>query len=376
MSYSKILCNIQNCDNINYIKMNQTNGIDIIDWSYFTWYMIFSIKKGITPKKIKNGTTNYFKSVLKKKIISKLKKNGIINHKKTYYNNDDKNIVIIAMDCKKNNIWRKYFYPNYKITDNTSNSLERINNTVKKVTNTDSLHKKYKFDIREIIKFIKDTIIPYLVKEYNFKVIGTEDAEADDIIGIMSNYLDNRYKNSYYYKMYNNKYNNLWYNSNFCKNNIIIDDTRFGTLNYLKRESFIRIIGGDSDYFQLLDKDKNISIYNLEKKMLYTSKNIDSEYYKIYKILYGDCSDNINKCLITESYAQSIINLYLYLKNDQKRLNIFWNNIFYNNENFRQHFLFNARLTLLDTNIRGLDITNFNIPCEIKNKIIHTYEML
>ena len=276
------------------------------------------------------------------------------------------------MDCKKNNIWRKYFYPNYKITDNTSNSLDRINNTVKKVTKNNYLHKDYKFDIREIIKYIKDDIIPYLVKKYNFKIIGTEDAEADDIIGIMSNYLDNRYKNSYYYKMYNNS----WSNSSIYKNNIIIDDTRLGTLNYLKKESFIRIIGGDSDYFQLLDKNKNISIYNLEKKIQYTSKNIDAEYHKIYKILYGDCSDNINKCLISESDAQSIINLYLYLKNDKQRVNIFWNNIFYNNENFRQHFLFNARLTLLDTNIKGLDITNFNIPCEIKNKIIHTYEML
>ena len=105
MSYREILYDIQNCNNVNYIKMNKTSGFDIIDWSYFTWYMIFSIKKGITRKKIKNCITDYFKSVLKRKIISKLKRTGVITDK------NNEHVVILAIDCKKDNIWRKYFYP-------------------------------------------------------------------------------------------------------------------------------------------------------------------------------------------------------------------------------------------------------------------------
>lgn len=369
MSYREILYDIKNCNNVNYIKMNKTSGFDIIDWSYFTWYMIFSIKKGITRKKIKNGITDYFKSVLKRKIVSKLKRTGVITDK------NNEHVVILSMDCKKDNIWRKYFYPKYKITDNTSNSLDRINNSVKKIKKCKNLEENDELNIREIFYYIKNDIIPHLVKYYNFKVISSEDAEADDIIGIMANYLDNNYKYSYYYKMYSEMYTNSYFNSNLCKNNIN-DDAFLGTFNYPKRESFIRIIGGDSDYYQLLGNDKNISLYNLEKKMLYTSNNIDAEYHKIHKILYGDCSDNIDRCLISDSYADLIITSYLYFKNDENRLNIFWNEIFYNNENFRQHFLFNARLILLDTSIKGLHPTIFNIPQEIKNKIIHTYEML
>ena len=57
MTYTDILFNINNDNNPEYIKMNQITKIDIIDWSYFTWYMIFSIRKGITSKKTKNGVT-------------------------------------------------------------------------------------------------------------------------------------------------------------------------------------------------------------------------------------------------------------------------------------------------------------------------------
>ena len=372
MTYTDILFNINNDNNPEYIKMNQITKIDIIDWSYFTWYMIFSIRKGITSKKIKNGVTNYFKSVLKRKIVNKLRKIGVIDDSNKN-NNKNTNIVILAMDCNKNKIWRKYFYPNYKITDNAQNSIERINHSVMKISKSKKTYIDNEFNVGEIIGLLKDIVIPHLEKRYNFKVIHVDDAEADDIIGVMANYLDTKYKNNYYYKMYFNTYSNMNYN---IKKNIIIDDARIGVLRHSERERFIRIIGGDTDFYQLLSPNKNISLYNLEKKMLYTSNNIDSEYHKIHKILNGDISDNIDRCYISDDMTNLIIQSYLYFKNDQRRMCDFWNYIFYNNEDFKQHFLFNSRLILLDTDIKGLPVTKFNIPFQIKNKIINMYNKI
>ena len=110
--------------------------------------------------------------------------------------------------------------------------------------------------------------------------------------------------------------------------------------------------------------------------MLYTSNNINSEYHKIHKILNGDTSDNIDRCYISDDMSKLIIQSYLYFKNDQRRMCDFWNYIFYNNEDFKQHFLFNSRLILLDTDIKGLPVTKFNIPVQIKNKIINMYNKI
>ena len=203
----------------------------LVDSSYLTYNRFYAAlkiyeskyRKKVLPEDIKDivfldiFTKNYFRSL--EKMIKRFK----INFKNVYF----------IRDCPRDNIWRMKEMPKYK---------KNRDNTTKYQSN--------KYNIGSIFKYVYSNIYPYLDNNYGINVIKVEQAEADDIIAVMT-------------KMYN--------------------------INELC--NFVYIISEDKDMFQLLKYNK-VKIYNMKFKRL--GMNIDPEDFINKKIILGDKSDNIS----------------------------------------------------------------------------------
>ena len=84
--------------------------------------------------------------------------------------------IILAKDCSRNTIWRLQFYDQYKKT-------------------REAAQIKSGFNGHNVFRYISKNIIPKLIKEYNVKVIKSENAEADDIVAALTKIFD---KNNIY----------------------------------------------------------------------------------------------------------------------------------------------------------------------------------
>jgi 5'-3' exonuclease len=211
--------------------------IMLVDSSYLTYnrfyasLKIFESKynKKVLPEDINDVvfldifTKNYFRSL--KKMIKRFR----INYMNVY----------LVRDCPRANIWRMDEMPKYK---------KNRDNTTKYQSN--------KYNIGSIFKYVYSNIYPYLMNNYGVNVIKVEQAEADDVIAVMS-------------KMYN--------------------------INELC--NVIYIISEDKDMFQLLKYNK-VKIYNMKFKRL--GVGIDPEEFTNKKIILGDKSDNIGGLYIKD----------------------------------------------------------------------------
>jgi 5'-3' exonuclease len=80
--------------------------------------------------------------------------------------------TILAIDCKRSEIWRKDLYPEYK-------------------ANRD-VDKKPKYpSLSPVFKYTKDNILPRIEQEYGLRSIHVDRAEADDVIAVVSKYWAN-----------------------------------------------------------------------------------------------------------------------------------------------------------------------------------------
>jgi len=188
----------------------------LIDLSYFIFHNYYAKKR-------------YFQ-------IQKKDTNDLINNEefiKVFSNFDNKineikkklkvphNVVIIfAKDCQRCDIWRNDIYPDYKKS--------------RKVDN-------------EIGPFFKHTYLN-IIQKYNY--IECDHCEADDIIGIITKKIVNKYCHIY-------------------------------------------IITGDHDYLQLLDNEGYVRIYDLKCKSLKDKSLGNGKKDLLQKIIIGDKSDNI-----------------------------------------------------------------------------------
>ena len=214
----------------------------LIDLSYFVFYRYYALVNYI---RLSTKTTPDLCDVVNdKEFIDKYSEMfekcllGLLKiHFSTKNQNYDGIQVYFARDCTRCDIWRHKHFNAYKGT-------------------RDLVKKKDHFDSR-IFDFVYNNILPYLIKKYDFiHMCGNSEAEADDVIAVISSCL-------------------------FDRN---IDD------------DMVCIITNDHDYLQLLDKVT--CIYNLQGKDLST-KAFEGCAKKslILKVLQGDPSDNIKGVL-------------------------------------------------------------------------------
>jgi len=156
----------------------------------------------------------------------------------------DKSKCIFALDCPRQDIWRRDIFPEYKLQrDNKDKSKDRYN-------------------IGQCFNYAYKYIIPKLCDEFNCISLKCGCAEGDDIIAVLSKYLTTGTKNK-------------------CT-----------------------IISADRDMVQLCDE--NISLVTIDGKIRspkedlekltltkFKGREITAQDFLLFKILIGDPSDNI-----------------------------------------------------------------------------------
>jgi 5'-3' exonuclease len=272
--------------------MDYNKPIVFIDLSYYIfyrWYAIYNWYK-LSQQKEPNVENIFEDNIFVEKfnklfwetITKFIKKHKLI-----------KPNIVFARDCSRSNIWRNTLHSAYK--GNREEKLKNFNN--------------------KIFPYVYDNILPQLINNFNttdsimssINVFSVNNAEADDVIGILKHKIREEHP-----------------------------------------ELKIYIITNDHDYLQLFDDYTeiiNLKGYDLRKK----SKG-KGETDLLLKIIKGDISDNINSIFgkkVTENFAMKYVN-------DEELLNK------YLNENPEAKIKFNENQKLIDFTY---------IPDEIKNNI-------
>jgi 5'-3' exonuclease len=184
-----------------------------IDMSYYIFYRYYALCNWY--KKSQDIELDIENIISNKIFIEKYHKLFIENIKKIKKKYKIKDaLVILAKDCRRQNIWRHQYFEDYK--KNRDEKSLRFN--------------------PEIFFYTYDKIIPDLI-ELDYKVLELDNTEADDIIGILKHKIRKQYE-----------------------------------------ERQIYIITNDHDYLQLLDKNThiyNLRGLNLRTKSL--GEHIDLE---------------------------------------------------------------------------------------------------
>lgn len=226
------------------IEINKT-PIMLVDSPYLTYNRLYASIKMYTnkhKKKINNEDieTDEFLNIFKKNYFKTLKK--MIKRFRIKFVN-----VYLVRDCPRDNIWRINEFNNYKKNRET---------TLK--------YKKNKLDVGKIFRYVYSNIYPFLVENYGINVIKVNEAEADDVIAVMTKYY-----------------------------------------NYVNQCNNIYIVSEDKDMYQLL-KYKKVQIYSMKFKRL--GLNINYEDILRDKIINGDKTDNIPSINIKEIDLDNNIN--------------------------------------------------------------------
>jgi 5'-3' exonuclease len=153
-----------------------------------------------------------------------------LNKIKQEYRSQNKNIIL-ATDCRRRDIWRKEYFPNYKISRDLPKKP-----------------KKPQPNFRTVFNYISKQIVPELKERYN--LIGSPSAEGDDIIATLTNFIKEKEP---------------------------------------KRK--IVIVANDHDFLQLADE--NVKIVNLQGKILNENISHSAKRKLNVKIITGDKADDI-----------------------------------------------------------------------------------
>lgn len=206
-----------------------------VDASYLIFYTYYTVFRGY-KQWVEDGTLDLvelmhdpsFQQHFYAKLCSNITRLTRTFH--TPYHN-----IIISKDCGRQLVWRKQHFSEYK--ENRTKCTKTFNVS--------------------IFGFTYTQVLPRLVKEYGVRVMESNGAEADDIIGVIHRYI--------------RKYD---------------------------KERPIVIVANDNDYLQLADP--NTIILNLKQQKLQErfplmdpEEDLDGRKYLRYKILVGDPSDNI-----------------------------------------------------------------------------------
>lgn len=206
--------------------------------------------------------------------------------------------VILVKDCPRKKIWRHDLVDGYK---GTRSNMQK------------------KFNGSQLFIHTYNTLIPQWIKDFKVKLLSCDRAEADDIIGIVTKYLD-------------------------------------------KDKNIITIIANDNDYLQLLANER-INMANMKYKL----KDHDNHKKNLKtKILIGDVSDNIPPCYVRSTTVNSTSKREYIKCTKNNILCLLEKDIFNLNDIIRdnQH--------LINRNLIDFDY----IPESIKNIVIDKFEKL
>ena len=232
-------------------KVDFSKNIAIVDFSYFVYCRFFAIRtwyyKAFPEKEIPNGYDWTKDVVFMEKFTNLLtKKLFILCNKKCI----PKENIIYVLDCRHNNNWRVINDKDYKGTRLAS-------------------HTRNKFHNFNIFDIVKRTTLVKLQNKYSNLVFYQKHLEADDLVGILCNYLtSNR--------------------------------------NVLNFQGDINIIANDKDYIQLCQNKTHL--FDLNGKPV-SSLILDSDLsctdFLIIKIMIGDPSDNIPCCYVSKDFIKT-----------------------------------------------------------------------
>jgi 5'-3' exonuclease len=326
-------------------KLNSNLPVILIDTSYWLYYRFFSLRNWYArayPEKYANESKNSFNTnhnwLEDEVFMSKYKKLFIENIKKLCkkYKTKLENVVF-CIDCSHNEIWR------HKIVTTENNKINEINEKIKKekdkpiepqepkgplellepqpplevlpvepseILPLDLLeavepykgkrkesHKKNNFNSFNIFTYMKKSVIPLLKdnNNNNIKIINCSCCEADDIIGQLSVYIENKWK----------------------------EQMTEHTNQSIKK---IYILANDNDYLQVCNT--NIKLINGIGKIISSEKDNTSygTKYLLSKILLGDKSDNIKCCTIDSGYCDSGVSNNKYKNITNKYIKIIFDN--------------------------------------------------
>lgn len=143
-------------------KRVQSTSTDfiLIDLSSYVFYRNFAIHKWKVAAKLETLDEDTFRDKYRKLFLE----NILMYARKLKVQTNN---IILAQDCPRQTIWRMKIYPEYKQT------------RTKDIANFDPY----------VFQMTYDELVPKLVKEYGIKVCGVEEAEADDIIAVVSKQL-------------------------------------------------------------------------------------------------------------------------------------------------------------------------------------------
>ncbi len=152
--------------------------------------------------------------------------------------------VIFCTDCARKNIWRREFYPDYKINRDTKDTS------------------KDEFDFGKVFNYAKKIAIPNLCEEYGCIIVSCECAEGDDVIAVLTKKI-----------LSDNNKNKV----------IIISSDRDMLQLYQDRVTIITAQGQERTPVKDIEKLVKIKV----------NESFSASDFLLFKILIGDGADNI-----------------------------------------------------------------------------------
>lgn len=245
---SKLKCNNNfDCDD-NVLDLN--SNICIVDLSYMTFTRFFAVRRWYEIKmKAENPDWHVSDDYNWKDDKEFMEKFDKLFFDKLFKLCASKNIpkhnIIFAKDCKHTSNWRVISKKTYKETRKDS-------------------HIKNKFYNFDIFPHVRNNLIRELQEEKRNILLSDENLEADDIIAL--------------------------------------------TISYLKSKDYqhhITIMANDKDYVQICNSKVNCCDLNGKSLSQRILKDFSgSREYLIYKILFGDISDNLSACMFSKKFLK------------------------------------------------------------------------
>jgi len=264
----------------------------LVDSSYVSFHRFFSTLiwyNGFHPDEEINDDYDWLENKVFMKHFDDTYMKNLIKFK-NMYNIPFENMIIVR-DCPRETIWRMNLYPEYKANrKNTCN------------------YKNKKYNIGNIFKHIYNNLYPILEKQYGFRIVKIDNAEADDIIAVLAT-----------------------------------------KIREIDKSRLLVIISNDNDYLQLVN-EKTL-IWSLQHKLLNTKVETTADEILLKKVLKGDDSDNIPSLVgnMSEKELNEMIK-------DTRKLNN-W---------------LNSHPDKMDSYYNNRKLIDFNyIPMEIKNSILN-----
>lgn len=282
------------------------DNVVLIDTSYTSFHRFFATLKWISmvdPELYKNNFNNpEYNWIENKEFMDKYEKMYLTKIEKAVGKKVfNKSLIIFCMDTPKEQVWRT--------TDlKCDYKAERLDLSLKN-------------NFKPVFKYTYNNLIPQILKEHNniFK-IRLDKLEADDVIGLVAKYLEDKYENKNIY-----------------------------------------IMSGDQDFYQLGRDNVSFINYKSKKAVIFSKEESKLELHK--KILLGDKSDCISSIFPPKFPAKTKKELVESISK--------FNEFIKENKDIEEKYLENMKLInfdLIPVTYKNIVINEFN---EILNKFLH-----